>query len=178
MTEKLLVVDACVARSAGMTEHPVSANCRALLITVQDCGHRIRLQPALLDEWQRHMSRFARTWLVRMMARRKVVTGPAPCPGDVEVAIARRIADAATLAEVNKDLHLVGAAIASDKIVISLDDKVRQYLAQPAREVAAVGAIMWDNPCEKPASTAGWLKDGAPLDHSRRLANHPAPASR
>lgn len=172
MTAKAFVVDACVARSAGDKIHPVSTHCRGLLSTILESGHQIRLAPELRKEWDDHMSRFARTWLKQMMARRLVLSNPAPCPDDIEPAVRRRVTQPQTLIEVLKDLHLVCAAIRSDQIIISCDDKARRHLAGPARDISAIGDIMWDNPCEEPAHTVAWIKSGATLDHSRRLANY------
>lgn len=174
MRGKILVVDACIARSAGETVHPVSTNCRLALMAISGNEFRIHMGPELLAEWQRHMGRFARTWLKEMIARRRIVSVSTPCPDDIEPAVRRRVQDANVLAAVLKDLHLICAAIKSDGVVISCDDKVRGYLARAAADVAVIGAVMWENPNERPAETEGWLKRGAPLDHAKRLGNYAA----
>lgn len=171
MTAKVLVVDACVARAAGeKTDHPVSTNCCSVLKTILDCGQHIKLHPELRTEWNEHMSRFSRTWLTRMFARRRVDDGTAPCPNDIEPAVRKRVRDKEILAAVMKDLHLVCGAIASDSIVISCDDKAREHMLVPAKDVAAIGDIMWESPCIKVDNTLAWLEKGAPFDRSRCLA--------
>jgi len=72
---KLLVVDASVMRVAGGIEaqDPVPARSRDALRAILTICHRVCLSPELRAEWKRHQSRFARGWLTRMYARRKVI---------------------------------------------------------------------------------------------------------
>lgn len=41
VTSKRLVIDACVARSAGETDHPISAACRGYLLDILAICHKI-----------------------------------------------------------------------------------------------------------------------------------------
>ena len=59
-----------------------------------------------------------------------------------------------------KDLHLVEAALATDKIVISLDDRARTELSVPS----AV-EVMWVHPVDEGGRVIYWLNKGAePVD--------------
>ena len=66
---RLIVVDACVVRAAGETEHPRSSACRNCLEEIRTICHRVAISPVLKDEWDRHMSRFSRKWRRSMAAR-------------------------------------------------------------------------------------------------------------
>ena len=71
---RVLVIDASIARAAGDTSnHPTSRNCCDFLQAVLKVCHRMAMTDPLREEWNKHQSRFARTWRVSMMARRKVV---------------------------------------------------------------------------------------------------------
>ena len=66
---RVLVIDSSIARAAGDTSnHPTARNCCDFLQAVLDVCHRIALTDPLRDEWNKHQSRFARTWRVSMMA--------------------------------------------------------------------------------------------------------------
>ena len=68
-----------------------------------------------------------------------------------------------------KDLRLVEAAIATDRTVISLDDKVRQCFAKVAVDVDLLKDIIWVNPgkiAEKPLDR---LQNGAEPQIERSL---------
>jgi hypothetical protein len=69
-TSRRLVIDADVARSAGgeQATHPRSKHCRDFPRAVLEICHRLVLTPLTGDEWKRHRSRFAATWLGQMYA--------------------------------------------------------------------------------------------------------------
>jgi len=69
-------------------------------------------------------------------------------------------AEAPSTASAQKDLHLVEAALATDKIVISLDDRARTELSVPS----AV-EVMWVHPVDEGGRVIYWLNKGAePVD--------------
>src|SRR3954452_5022187 len=68
-----LVIDASIARAAGdSSTHPTSRNCRDFLLIVLEICHRAVMTAPILEEWNRHQSRFASTWRKSMMARKKL----------------------------------------------------------------------------------------------------------
>ncbi len=48
--------------------------------------------------------------------------------------------------EMEKDLHLIEAALATDHIVVSLDETAKEYFAKAAKHVVKLRQIAWINP--------------------------------
>jgi len=65
-------------------------------------------------------------------------------------------AEALATISAQKDLHLVEAALVTDKIVISLDDRARTELA-----VQAAADVMWVHPVDEGGHVIYWLRNGA-----------------
>jgi hypothetical protein len=74
-----VVIDASIARSAGESINSTSSNCRIFLETVMQEGYLLVMTREIKQEWDNHQSRFARTWLLSMVAKKKVVP---VTPGD------------------------------------------------------------------------------------------------
>lgn len=139
-----LVVDADVARAAGISEHPVSRNSRVLLQTLLQSGYKVGFCPALLDEWKKHRSLFAKQWLGSMTARKRIVR-LTPTP------IVTAFIDAADITDdqkniANKDAHVVDAALALDKFIASNDKRARDVFCCVADKSAAFRHIIWAIP--------------------------------
>ena len=76
--------------------------------------------------------------------------------------------DEPVAAIIEKDRHLIEAALASDKRVASLDDQVRQHLRGLANNLFEVQSICWVNPNMSDEAAIAWLESGAP---GRELPN-------
>ncbi len=168
---KRLVIDASVARAAGGEDatYPKSVYCRDFLEAVLDLSHRVVMTPDIRDEWNKHQSKSARIWLRRMVAKKKL------CPCDIAVdndlwCQVEAIAESDKEREVMvKDLRLVEAAIATDRTVISLDDKVRKCFAKVAVDVDPLKDIIWVNPAQIAEQPLDWLQNGAEPEIERSL---------
>jgi hypothetical protein len=68
-----------------------------------------------------------------------------------------------------KDLRLVEAAIATDRTVISLDDKVRKCFAKVAVDFDPLKDIIWVNPAQTAEKPLDWLQNGAEAEIERSL---------
>jgi hypothetical protein len=148
-SSKCLVIDASIATAAGQTQHPNSRRSREFLDEVLKISHRAVMTATLIQEWDRHQSLFAATWRAEMRSRDKIVD-----LGNVENEQVRqqvRLSKA-----VLKDLHLVEAALASDKIVVSLDDRAAANL-----RVDATKEVIWVNAVVEGGHAIYWLRDGA-----------------
>ncbi|HTX75328.1 MAG TPA: hypothetical protein VMD29_03905 [Terracidiphilus sp.] len=55
-----------------------------------------------------------------------------------------------------KDLHLIEAALQTDRIVVSLDQRAREELA-----VQAAADVMWVDPVDEGGHVIYWLNKGA-----------------
>jgi hypothetical protein len=116
---------------------------------------------ALAGEWDKHQSLFALRWRAEMRSQAKIVDIV-----DVENADIR--SQVAMSPAVMKDLHLVEAAIATDKVVVSLDVRARAELS-----VEATRDVVWVNAVADGGHAIYWLRAGAnPVEHWK-LGHHP-----
>jgi hypothetical protein len=141
---RLLVVDASVAQSAGETKHPVSSCCRDLLLAVLTICHRIVMTEAVQNEWNHHMSRFTRKWFRSMVARKKIHR----CEG-MQLSHVDRACDGLSAGEqdgLRKDLCLIEAACAGDRIVVTRDNAIREIWHKCHHQLGLSEPITWINP--------------------------------
>ena len=172
-----LVIDASVACTAGEFNviDPASKNCREFLLVIRKTKHLMVLTPAIVDEWNKHASLFATTWRVSMRNRRQVC--------DVRLAeqidLVRAILDTARpggcLAIMQKDMHLILAALATDQTVVALDDHAREQFRFAAFTVSAVACVVWVNPGNVEEELTKWLAAGAKPEAKRRLGHMEGP---
>lgn len=174
---KLLIIDASVARSSGEKDakNHDSKYCREFLNGVLEICHKIVMTPEIRDEWQKHESNFALTWRSSMMQKKKIhilkdISLDHDLWNQVE-SVAENIAKndhEAKQAIQNimiKDMLLIEGAIATDKIIISLDEKVRTLFHQ----VPKISNIMWVNPAHPEEKALEWLEKGATIEAERLL---------
>ncbi len=141
---KLLVVDASVAHSAGETRHPVSSCCRDALISIRDICHRLVITETIQEEWRRHMSGFARKWLVSMYAKKKVCRCEGVPLGQVDEACHEL--SSTEQDGLRKDLCLVEGACAGDGIIVTRDDAIQAIWRKCHDRLAVPKTITWINP--------------------------------
>ena len=149
--------------------HPTSRNCREFLQAVLTLCHRMVLTTPIQDEWSKHESRFARTWRKSMMARKKIELATVTSEYSLEETIASVVADESVTEILEKDRHLLEAALITDKRVASLDDEVRISLRENAHRLLGVPSICWVNPNTPEEQCIAWLTSGAPDEKFRRL---------
>ncbi len=104
-----------------------------------------------------------------MMARKKIVVANVLPNTALKEAIARLVFDEAIAEILEKDRHLIEAALVTDKRVASLDDEVRDALRQTGRGFPGVSTIIWVNPNAPDERSIAWLESGAPNEKSRTL---------
>jgi hypothetical protein len=173
-----LVIDASVARAAGGkgATFPLSKHCRDVLQTTLDVCHRVVMTDAIREEWNKHQSAFARGWRTAMIARKKIIFQDVPPHLALREEIEAAAASDRDRAALLKDIHLVEAANAADRSVMSLDDTVRALLATAAGRIRLLKTIAWVNPGPDGERTCAWLRDGAPPAKEHLL--HPPRARR
>jgi hypothetical protein len=106
-----------------------------------------------------------------MMARRKVVFVTIPAQHSLEDRIRRLKLGDSVLAIIEKDRHLIEAALATDKRVVSIDERVRQHLRTHARNLPEILSLCWSNPALPDEKCIAWLESGAPAERSRLLGH-------
>ena len=163
-----LVIDADIVSSAGETKHPISRTCRKFLDTLLDVGHQVVMTEAIREEWHRRISRYSKRWRRRMWARKRVVK----ITGERDETLRGRI-DASVSqdqrAMVAKDVHLVEAALATDRLITSQDERVRSALRTASNNVGELKRIVWVNPARGDEKPIDWLRDGAKAEEHRLL---------
>jgi hypothetical protein len=120
------------------------------------------LTRSIATEWDRHQRLFAQAWRASMVRLDKVVAVEAP----VQTALRERVntlsVDDGVRAAIVKDVLLIEAALASDGIVVSLDEAMRGHLSRHARQLIEVQGVFWANPTVDHAATVAWFERGAP----------------
>jgi hypothetical protein len=72
-----------------------------------------------------------------------------------------------------EDVHLLDAALASDRVVLSLDEEVRACLRSAASEIEPLRKVAWANPLREEENVGEWLRDGAKPKPLRQLGAQP-----
>jgi hypothetical protein len=70
--------------------------------------------------------------------------------------------------EMLEDIHLIEAALATDKTLLSLDKQVRRHFKLFLPQLPELEAVSWQNPAEA-EEILDWLEKGAPPDEHRML---------
>ena len=164
-----LVIDTSVAKAAGETEHPTSKHCRDFLQAVREICHKIVMTPAIKAEWNRHQSSFARKWRTSMMGRRKVGFVDVTANDELRNKIACAASSDGDREAIKKDIHLIEAAMATDRIVVSLDETARVLFAAVAPSVGELRNVVWINPAQIAQQPIPWLENGAKAERERLL---------
>ncbi len=173
---KRLVVNASVARAAGGkgATASVSINCTEFLETFRDeSPHHIVMTYELSEEWDKHQSNFAAAWLKSMIARKRFVYINPPQNTVLSDEIESTATREREVEALQKDSHLLQAALATDQTVISLDETVRGLFAQASLQVGEIRNIIWVNPDRTEEHPITWLQNGALPETHRRLSAYP-----
>lgn len=175
-TTRRIVIDASIAHSCGSGDAPVrrGAQCRQAIDTILKVCHRAVFSRALREEWRRHASPYARRWLIAMSVRRKVIDLSTDELNPWVTELQRRVDELGLASEVakilEKDLHLVAAALATDDIVLSKDRRARHHFGAAALQIDELARLMWGSLFEEEAGqTVVWLKAGARVKEGPRL---------
>jgi hypothetical protein len=183
---KLLVIDASVMRAAGgeAATDPVPTHARDTLMAILHICHRVCLSTDLSEEWKRHQSRFARRWLTQMYANRKVVPcKPPSCQHLVEDIRSFRSTTESDIAAVEKDIHLIAAALTTPhRTILSWDNRVAavfRKICTDTRTVTsrAIAPMLWINPITDRDSLREWLSETGPAQPHWPLGSPSAPST-
>jgi hypothetical protein len=162
-----LVIDTDVSGAAG-SKAGVSLSCARFLEAVRETGHRTVVTDVLPEEWKNHRSTFAAQWLRTMYAARKV--DPISVEPDQNLRSAMLLNASAKDAEtMQKDLHLLEAALATERRIVSKEVACRGCFRVAAARVARLRNVCWVDPTIPAEESIEWLHRGAPLDRHRLL---------
>ena len=114
---------------------------------------------------------FAFEWRVSMDARKKIERINPPENEELQDKVTNTASDEDEIEAMEKDFHLLQAALATDRTVISLDETIRGLFKRASQQVGEIRNIIWVNPDrtaeEQPIA---WLQNGAPAEAERRLS--------
>lgn len=172
---RALIIDASVARSAGGEEatYPTSKNCRDFLKMCLTLSHRVVMSTPINDEWNKHRSAFARTWLVSMVARKRVLRVEIPEDAELRQAVQRVAASQKDCDAMLKDCHLLEAAVATERTVVALDEIVRALFRSSCQVIGEIRSVVWVNPDKEEEQPIPWLEEGADPEKHRQLGFQP-----
>jgi hypothetical protein len=168
-SSRRLVIDASIARSAGESSDLRAKASREILTCVLKVSHRIVMTSGIVAEWNKHRSRFSSTWLVKMRSLRKIDTLDLIEDTGLRERIQDVASEVAIIQAMLKDIHLIEAALATDRIVLSLDETVRGHFSRATLVIDDLRLVVWVNPVIKRERAVAWLEKGANPDASRRL---------
>jgi len=166
MPPKKLVIDASISHASD------TKLCRDVLKTVLDNRYHVIMSYQLWDEWKRHKGRYARIWLKTMIERSRLYRQnvmPNDAFREKLFAFHEIKRDPTVKLIIMKDLHLIEAALETDKTVISLDNQVREHFKRASVSVEELKVIVWVNPKEPEENAIYWLEYGARPDNFRML---------
>jgi hypothetical protein len=177
----VIVVDACVARSASESQDPTASRCRQVLDGIDQHGHKLAMSKPLQDEWFKsasshgepyiqYASMYALHWFVKMRTVRRIEWVELDSVEDVSLRILAATSDARR-PRVEKDLHLVETALASDRRIISHDGTAKEDFTDIGQTVNELCEILWLDPTNSPVWQ--WLQSGAPDRTEFRLCAMP-----
>jgi hypothetical protein len=166
-----LVIDADVASAAGGEDavHPRSVHCRDYLEAVLANDHRLVITPEIRDEWARRQSNFSRSWRRRMYARKSVFALNVDASTSFVTRLKRLKCTKKQRDAMLNDVHLIDAALATDRTVSSLDGEARNLYARASLSLAELKSIVWVNPDAPAEEPIGWLQQGAKPERKRML---------
>jgi hypothetical protein len=167
-----IVIDASVAHACGrrgeVLSPGISVACADALQAIKDSGLHAAMSEHLEEEWLRHASTFARKWLVQMFSRKRV-RRLASIPLHVGLRrVLPTLPDEGIQRAIEKDLHLIDLALAADRRIISLDERMRMHLGNLTPRVNVLSRVHWANP--RHAACLVWLRTGSPDDRELLLA--------
>jgi len=124
------------------------------------------------SEWDRHASKWTRRWRVSMEARRRVYRPHIDSENSLCSKIEQNTSDEHCLQEMLKDVHMLDAAIATDKCIVSLDDRARDLFAAASNGIGELRNVVWVNPIEERVmEPIEWLLNGAEAEAVYSLQN-------
>ena len=153
-----LIIDACIARGAGISNSNARSRCCREVLSIVDRSQKrdsVILTPVLHGEWKKHAGTYAVRWLAVMMSRGRVLHRNDVRSADLHEAIAA-IEDAGIRAALLKDVHISDAAVMNSCPVVSTDGRQFRYLGMVAGLYPRAGRIQWMNP--EVVEEATWKK--------------------
>lgn len=104
-----------------------------------------------------------------MVARRKLHIIDVPSDDQLREKISQAATRTRDREAMLKDTHLLEAAIATDQIVVSLDETVRVLFIEAAGRIGEIRRICWANPDKSEEECINWLQGRTKNERQRQL---------
>jgi hypothetical protein len=128
------------------------------------------MTPEVYAEWKEHQSRLAFIWQRTMVAKKRIVFLNISPHVELRNQVANTPADSKNREAMIKDIHLIEAALATDRTVISLDDTARKLFSTASVVVRELRRVVWVNPAKTSEEAVSWVKNGAKPERQRQLS--------
>ena len=128
------------------------------MIALRECKHKVVFSNELWEEWMGNRSGHAWTWMRTMRARKLVVRIAVPTDAGLREKFNRLAVNVGILDAMNKDIHLLEAAMATDRIIASKENEAHAHFAVVCDHIGEIRDVMWVNPVDEEDACAGWLK--------------------
>jgi hypothetical protein len=174
---KRIVIDASVSYSASDLKPDadlVVRLCCETLETIQKYNYQLVFTEEIIYEWNKHSTKFSRRWLRNMLERKRVVKISISEDKSISQKVNLVVTDIGVRKLILKDCHLVDAALAADRIVLSRDEQVKYHLCRYAEVILEIQQICWMNPADPDEKVVAWIKSGAKHSDCRKLVPHDA----
>lgn len=165
-SRKRLVVDTCILRSAGDNEVAESIACRKALEAILNICHSIVLNNEIKTEYDKHRSNYSSLWLFAMNNKEKIIKAALDATKKKE--FDKKINDAlddvtdkSIRDAIRKDLPFYNAALSTDKIILSRDDKMDKNYTTCLGAIPEIQSVTWKNPCKDKEGYIEWLRKAA-----------------
>lgn len=169
---KCLVIDTDIARAAGgvNAQREPSKSCRIFMDTMLDhTEHKVVLTRTIQEEWNKHQSITTLTWRRTMIAQKRMCRIDAPADARLRLNVEQCASSENKSKAMLKDIHLIEAATLADKIVISMDETVRNCFHEITHKIRPLAHIAWVNPSISEEAPIEWLQSGAEIEKERLL---------
>jgi len=166
-----LVIDTSVVQAPG-PDHATDERpkrCRDFLDAVYEVCCRVVVTDKILGQWKKHWSRFAQRWYRIMSQHGKVVYDHEISDPALQAKVRALDVGKKQLRLMLEDTFLIEAALATDRIVVSLDDEVHNLFRAACQTIAEMRPILWVNPARPEEEAAKWLRKGVQPQDQRRL---------
>lgn len=105
-----------------------------------------------------------------MDARKKIDRINLPEDEALQNKVTNTADDADEIEAMEKDFHLLQAALIADQTVVSLDETIRGLFKRASQQVGEIRNIIWVNPDRAEEQPILWLQNGAQPEFHRQLS--------
>ena len=175
---KHFVIDADVLVWASGNNRIECMRCHEFIESVLEICFGLVSGGLISQEWKDHSSYISNIWIRKMINKKKIKRNKYKFDG-IDKLIHRiknaNIFTSKQFKEIEKDKHLIAAALVNDSIIVSCDNTARKLYAKAAQNITKVGTqigdIIWINPAIDDERPIDWLESGAPASEDKKLIN-------